>query len=276
MRNAPAAIVAGEPESRKAERAHHLDLVRRHRALRVVDVLRAAVGLRRIAVAAQVAADDGVALREPRRDPMPHRVRLRIAVQQEERRTAAADDAMNLRAGRRDAVRSKPGKSGAATQRSLTSPLNRPSRRTSSRRPPTSRLRPSPAPRTPPANRRRSRRRVPASFSRTSGMLSAFTISALSRLTISGGVPAGANTPCHEPTSKPGNPDSASVGTSGAIDERLAVVTASARSLPALASGQRGRDVVEGHRHLAAHHVLQRRRAALVGNVLHLGARHRS
>ena len=35
----------------------------------------------------------------------------------------------------------------------------------------------------------------------TSGMLMIFTISALSRLTTSGGVPAGANTPCHEPTS---------------------------------------------------------------------------
>src|SRR5207253_8074722 len=53
----------------------------------------------------------------------------------------------------------------------------------------------------------------------------------------SDGVPAGAKTPCQDPTSNPATPDSASVGTSGATDERLAVVTASARSLPAFASG---------------------------------------
>src|SRR5207253_8858280 len=63
------------------------------------------------------------------------------------------------------------------------------------------------------------------------------SISTFNRFTISGGVPAGANTPCQEPTSNPATPDSASVGTSGATDERLAVVTASARSLPAFASG---------------------------------------
>jgi hypothetical protein len=38
---------------------------------------------------------------------------------------------------------------------------------------------------------------------------------------------------CHVETSNPGNADSASVGNSGAVAERLAVVTASARSLPA-------------------------------------------
>ena len=102
VRDARAAVVAGEPEAREAQRAHQLDLVRRHRALRVVDVAGAAVGLRRIAVAAQVAADDGEALGEARRDPVPHRVRLRIAVQQQERRAAAADDAVDLRAGGRD------------------------------------------------------------------------------------------------------------------------------------------------------------------------------
>ncbi len=75
------------------------------------------------------------------------------------------------------------------------------------------------------------------SFSRTSGSARIFTISVFSRFTIAGGVPAGAKTPCHEPTSKPGSPDSVSVGTSGAISDRFAVVTASALSLPALASG---------------------------------------
>ncbi len=39
VRDAPAAVVAGEPEAREAQRAHQLDLVGRHRALRVVDVV---------------------------------------------------------------------------------------------------------------------------------------------------------------------------------------------------------------------------------------------
>ena len=40
--------------------------------------------------------------------------------------------------------------------------------------------------------------------------------------------------------SKPLRPASSSVGTSGSADERLAVVTASARSLPALMCGSTG------------------------------------
>ncbi len=59
-------------------------------------------------------------------------------------------------------------------------------------------------------------------------------ISPLSRETISLGVPAGANTPYHDTASYPGNPDSATVGTSGAIAVRAALVTASARSFPEL------------------------------------------
>src|SRR4029079_7266367 len=48
------------------------------------------------------------------------------------------------------------------------------------------------------------------------------------------GVPAGARTPNHDDASNPGSPDSASVGTSGSAAERSALVTASARNLPAL------------------------------------------
>src|SRR5262245_38310276 len=58
-------------------------------------------------------------------------------------------------------------------------------------------------------------------------------ISLLSSVTISGGVPLGAPIPCQVLASKPGT-DSPIVGTSGSASERLAVVTASARILPAL------------------------------------------
>ena len=53
----------------------------RHCTLRVRRVRRVGRRLRRVAVAAQVRADDGVCGGERRRDPVPHRVRLRIAVQ---------------------------------------------------------------------------------------------------------------------------------------------------------------------------------------------------
>jgi hypothetical protein len=46
-------------------------------------------------------------------------------------------------------------------------------------------------------------------------------------------VPLGAKKPNHEPASKPGKPRSATVGTSGMERERLTLVTAMARSLPA-------------------------------------------
>ena len=58
------------------------------------------------------------------------------------------------------------------------------------------------------------------------------TISALSLATMSFGVAAGASTPNQVPMSKPFRPASSSVGTSGSADERLAVVTARALSLP--------------------------------------------
>ena len=51
------------------------------------------------------------------------------------------------------------------------------------------------------------------------------------------GVPAGASRPNHGTASKPGKPDSAMVGRSGASAERLIEVMASARNFPSRASG---------------------------------------
>src|SRR6185436_18210801 len=69
------------------------------------------------------------------------------------------------------------------------------------------------------------------SCSRTAGSASALTISALSRATISGGVPAGASTANQELNSNPGRPDSDTVGTSGYCGMRLGVVTATSLTL---------------------------------------------
>src|SRR5439155_15820061 len=70
--------------------------------------------------------------------------------------------------------------------------------------------------------------------SRRSRMCSTRTMSALSRSTSRAGVAAGTTTPCQVIASKPGTPASDKVGSSGTVPERFAVVTASARSRPAL------------------------------------------
>ena len=61
--------------------------------------------------------------------------------------------------------------------------------------------------------------------------------SVLRRLTISGGVLAGANRAAHESMSKSVTPASCRVGTSGTSALRLIRVTASARNVPALTCG---------------------------------------
>ena len=60
-------------------------------------------------------------------------------------------------------------------------------------------------------------------------------MSACSFFTISAGVLAGTRNAYQDETSKPGTPDSATVGNSGAVGKRLAVVTASPRNCPDLA-----------------------------------------
>ena len=64
------------------------------------------------------------------------------------------------------------------------------------------------------------------------------TSSAFSRAIASGGVLAGATTAIHTPASKPGKPDSATVGTSGRCAERVAPVCAITFSLPAFTCGR--------------------------------------
>ena len=81
------------------------DLVLRHGALRIGRVVGRRCRLRTVAVAAQVRADDRVGFGKLRRDPVPHHVRLRMAVKQEERRAAAAMPKVDRRTGCLDAGR---------------------------------------------------------------------------------------------------------------------------------------------------------------------------
>ena len=108
--DAAAAIVADDGELVEAETLHHLDLVERHRALRVVDVVLAVGRLAALAVAAQVGHDHRVVLRQVRRE-QPHRdVRLRRAVHQQQRRSRSGVHEIDLGAGCLDARRLEAGK----------------------------------------------------------------------------------------------------------------------------------------------------------------------
>jgi tripartite-type tricarboxylate transporter receptor subunit TctC len=73
---------------------------------------------------------------------------------------------------------------------------------------------------------------------RASGDCTTLTASALSRAITARGVFDGAMKPFHGVWSKPGTPDSAMVGTSGAAEERVAEVTAMARTLPERTCGR--------------------------------------
>ena len=86
------------PNRSDAEVLHHLDLIQCHGALRIVDVVRSAVGLGAFAVAAEIGGNDGVFPGEFGGDPVPDGVRLRRTVQQEQWRAATADDHIDHRA----------------------------------------------------------------------------------------------------------------------------------------------------------------------------------
>ena len=88
--DASAAVVAAQEEGVEPQVAHGVHQVLRLRPLGVVEVVGAALGLAAVAVAAQVRRDYREVLRQPRRDLVPHGMRLRVTVQQQERRAAAA------------------------------------------------------------------------------------------------------------------------------------------------------------------------------------------
>jgi hypothetical protein len=99
-RDAPAAIVPYDRKLVEAELTHHLDLVLSHRAFGIASVILATRRFAAVAISAQIRRDDGEALRENRRNVTPFEMRLRPALQQQHRRPAAADDTVDLSAGR--------------------------------------------------------------------------------------------------------------------------------------------------------------------------------
>jgi hypothetical protein len=83
-------VVPDDRESPMAEGGHQPMDVGSHGPLRVALVTRIALGLVAIAIAAQVRADDGELTGQPGRDRMPAGVVLGIAVEQDHRRSLAA------------------------------------------------------------------------------------------------------------------------------------------------------------------------------------------
>src|SRR5712671_1197579 len=97
-RRTGAAIMPGDEELAIAKLLHDLDLVLRHRAERIVDVVWAGiVGADAVAIAAEIGGDDVEMLGEPVRDLVPGDVGHRVAVQQQQGRAVAAMTQMNAR-----------------------------------------------------------------------------------------------------------------------------------------------------------------------------------
>src|SRR5262249_15194038 len=94
--NAAAAVVAGDAEMLETEGGHDLYLVLRHGALGKGGMLTVALRPATVAVAAQVWRHDREVRRQQRRHPMPADMRLRKAMQEQQRRAASAEREIDL------------------------------------------------------------------------------------------------------------------------------------------------------------------------------------
>jgi hypothetical protein len=86
VRDSAAAVMPADEELLEAEAAHQRQHVERHRALAVRGVIGRPFGLVGLAVAAQVRDHEHERAAPPLGDLVPRRVRLRKAVQQQQRR----------------------------------------------------------------------------------------------------------------------------------------------------------------------------------------------
>jgi len=102
--------VAGDGEAVEAQRRHSLDLVEGEGPLRIAHVVGSGGGLGAVAVAAQIGDDDGERGGQARGELAPHQMGLRVAVQQQERRSAAAGHQVDLGARGRDPAAREAGK----------------------------------------------------------------------------------------------------------------------------------------------------------------------
>jgi hypothetical protein len=91
------AIVSDDGEPLEPEVLHDLHLIQRHGALGVVHMVRSALGLAAITVSPEIGGNDGVRLGQFRGNFVPDGVRLRGAVQKQQRWAPASDDNVDRR-----------------------------------------------------------------------------------------------------------------------------------------------------------------------------------
>ena len=138
VRDASAAIVAHHRKFLKSQTGHHLDLVLGHGALGIVQVIFAVGGFAAVSVTAEIGRHNGKFFGELRSDVAPFDVRLRIAVQEKQRRPASRGDKVDRGARSFRCEAFEPGKkSGAGRSCSALAPTRWPeqSRRCSELRP---------------------------------------------------------------------------------------------------------------------------------------------
>ena len=102
--NSTASIVPGDVESVEPEPLHHRDAIARHRAFGVRFVVVRSRRLRALAVSTQIHCHHRELAREAPRDQVPHHMRLRMPVQEEERRATPAVPDADGRLARVDAL----------------------------------------------------------------------------------------------------------------------------------------------------------------------------
>ena len=88
-------VVAAQQKGIESQGLHDFYLVQGHRPLGVVGVLLVAFGFAAVAVASQVCGHDSEILGKPGSDFVPHDVSLRVPVEQQQGRAAAANYAVN-------------------------------------------------------------------------------------------------------------------------------------------------------------------------------------
>ena len=84
-----AAVMPSHVELLEAEIMHQRNLIACHDALGIRHVVRSALWFAALAVAAQVRGDHRKILREPGGKRVPHHVRLRVSVKEQQRRSTA-------------------------------------------------------------------------------------------------------------------------------------------------------------------------------------------
>src|SRR6185436_16031642 len=95
MGDAPASIMSHQPERGETKTLHQFDLIQRHGSFRIRRMIGLVGGFAAIAISAQIGSDDGIGLREVRRNEPPGYMRQRCPMEKQKRRTLSTDNAVD-------------------------------------------------------------------------------------------------------------------------------------------------------------------------------------